>query len=69
MSRERDSLDEIFISAIKATVAEDRLRGNTSLLSVIVEGKTFYERVFCNFLIMASGYYDKEELTEWIEAF
>ena len=60
------TLDNLFITAIKATVREDKARENDSLIHLQFEKYTFMDRIVANFLIIASAYYKKEVIEEWI---
>ncbi len=63
--KENKNLNELFAIAIKATIVEDKGRDN-SFLHLILENKTFTDRVFANFLIVASAYHTKEEIKCWV---
>lgn len=61
------TLTSLFITALRATVREDINRDSSSTLELFLENSTFHERVLCNFVIIASGFYTKEEIVEWFD--
>lgn len=67
MVEKTKSLESLFITAIQATVREDRLRRTDTLLLLKFENHTFIDRVFANFLIIASAYYKKQEIESWLK--
>lgn len=64
---ERPTLIKLFTSALNYTKEEDRKRNTDTTFELILENQTFHERVVCNFIILASGFYSKEETKQWIE--
>lgn len=61
------SMDTLFSIAIKATIREDAKFLYMPLMQLIVQNETFFDRVIVNFLIIATGYYTKDEIKEWID--
>lgn len=64
---DKPELKLLFIAATKATLKEDIERDSDTLFKLIYENETFEDRVISNFIILASGYYSKDEITYWIE--
>lgn len=63
----RPSMKSLFITALRATAKEDTFRNNKSILDLFYENTTFNDRVLANFIIIATGYYSKEEIINWFE--
>lgn len=61
----KPQLKVLFVTALRATAKEDLFRSSTSTWELYLENNTFNERVLSNFVILASGYYSREEIEEW----
>lgn len=63
----RPSLIDLFSTALEYTRQEDINRNSDTSMKLFLERSTFHERVVSNFIIVASGYYKKEEIKSWME--
>lgn len=63
----RPELRTLFITALRATAKEDAFRSTDTALTLFYENVTFNERVMANFIIIATAYYSKEEISKWFD--
>lgn len=63
----RPPMKSLFVTALRATAKEDVFRNSKSILDLFYENTTFNDRVLANFIIIATGYYTKDEIKDWFD--
>ncbi len=66
MEEYKPPLIELFKTALRATLEEDSHGDIDNMFLLAIENKTFPERTVANFIILASGYYEKDVIKEWM---
>lgn len=67
MTKHVPTLKSLFVTALRATAREDLNRNSNTVWELQLERATFDERTVANFVILASMYYTKAEIGEFIE--